>query len=110
MLYGFSGLGDGGLPVAGVIFDQTGNLYGTTAYGGDLSQCVNQATTGCGVVYTLRTSSNGGWKETVLYHFYDHPGAHPFAGLLFDTVGNLFGTTLGDLTTTFGSVFEISPP
>jgi uncharacterized repeat protein (TIGR03803 family) len=45
----------------------------------------------------------------VLHRFFDHPGAKPFGGLIFDTAGNLYGTTNGDNTTTFGSVFEITP-
>jgi len=44
-----------------------------------------------------------------LHTFFDHPGAHPTAGLIFDPAGNLYGTTEGDGTTTFGSVFEITP-
>jgi hypothetical protein len=110
VLYSFDGLEDGGLPVAGVISDPLGNLYGTTMSGGDLSECtVNQPPSGCGVAFKLEPNSKGGWKETVLHRFYDSPGAHPFAGLLLDTAGNLYGTTLGDLTTTFGAVFEIAP-
>jgi hypothetical protein len=45
----------------------------------------------------------------VLHTFADHPGATPGAGLIFDPAGNLYGTTEGDLSTTFGSVFEITP-
>jgi uncharacterized repeat protein (TIGR03803 family) len=108
-LYSFHGFGGGGLPVGGVIFDQSGNLYGTTGSGGDLSHCTNRRPGGCGVAFRLGPNSKGGWKETALHRFDDHPAAHPFAGLLFDNAGNLFGTTIGDRTTTFGSVFEITP-
>jgi uncharacterized repeat protein (TIGR03803 family) len=45
----------------------------------------------------------------VLHTFADHPGAKPFAPLISDVAGNLYGTTEGDGTTTFGSVFEITP-
>jgi hypothetical protein len=93
-------------PWAGVIFDQAGNLYGTTNDGGDLSVCGGQ---GCGVVFELAPNSNSGWHERVLHAFLDHPGAVPFAGLIFDQAGNLYGTTIGDGTTTYGSVFEITP-
>jgi uncharacterized repeat protein (TIGR03803 family) len=99
--------GDGAAPdFASLIFDQAGNLYGTTAYDGNF-RCTSRY--GCGVVFKLVPNSNGGWKETVLHTFFDHPGAHPTAGLIFDPAGNLYGTTEGDGTTTFGSVFEITP-
>ena len=55
-LYAFTGGSDGGLPEAGVIFDPSGNLYGTTWEGG-----ANSA----GTVYQL-TPSGSGWKEQVL--------------------------------------------
>jgi uncharacterized repeat protein (TIGR03803 family) len=98
---------DGANPFASLIFDQTGNLYGTAAFGGDLSRC--NSGPGCGVVFKLVPNSNGGWKETVLHTFFDHPGAFPLASVIFDPAGNLYGTTQGDARTTFGSVFEITP-
>jgi uncharacterized repeat protein (TIGR03803 family) len=91
---------DGSGPAAGLIFDHSGNLYGTTGGGG---------TYGYGVVFKLAPNSQGGWNETVLHRFADHPEAAPNAGLIFDAAGNLYGTTYGDLSTTFGSVFEITP-
>jgi uncharacterized repeat protein (TIGR03803 family) len=95
--------GDGVFPyTASLIFDQAGNLYGTTNYGGDPS-C--NSGYGCGVVFKLVPNSNGGWKETVLHPFFDHPGAYPLAGVIFDPAGNLYGTTQGDA----GTVFEITP-
>ena len=62
-------------------------------------------------VFKLAPNSNGGWKETVLHTFVDHPGASPVGGgLIFDANGNLYGETAGDGNiNTFGSVFEISP-
>jgi hypothetical protein len=98
--------GDGALPDAGLVFDLAGNLYGTTESGGDQG-CLSGD--GCGVVFKLTPNSNGGWKETVLHTFFDHPGANPGASLIFDPAGNLYGTTEGDVSTTFGSVFEIVP-
>ena len=80
---------DGGEPWAGVIFDQSGNLYGTTFGGGP-----NQA----GAVFELSPGS-GGWTEDVLYSFNPHEGqdgtdgASPTAGLARDSSGNLYGTT-----------------
>ncbi len=96
----------GAVPDSGLIFDSAGNLYGTTSQGGDLGACAGK---GCGVVFKLTPNSTGGWKETVLYGFADKPGANPNAGLTLDSAGNLYGTTTGDNSTTFGSVFEITP-
>jgi uncharacterized repeat protein (TIGR03803 family) len=103
VLYRFTGM-DGSQPNS-VILDAAGNLYGTTALGGKL----NCSPIGCGVVFKLAPNSKGGWNEIVLHTFADHPGANPNAGLILDPAGNLYGTTEGDLSTTFGSVFEITP-
>jgi uncharacterized repeat protein (TIGR03803 family) len=107
VLHRFTGSWDGRGPGAGLIFDRAGNLYGTTRVGGDL-RCNNS---GCGVVFKLAPNSKGGWDETVLHDFFDQPGAVPEAGLIFDSAGNLYGTTAGDfnINTSFGSVFEITP-
>jgi hypothetical protein len=61
---------------------------------------------GCGVVFRLAPDSDSGWKETVLHRFLDHPAN---GTLIFDSAGNIYGTTAGDLTATVGSVFEITP-
>lgn len=103
VLHRFAGR-DGGLSYAGLAFDGSGNLYGTTEVGGHLSSCVG---VGCGVVFKLAPNSKGGWKETVMHAFTDHPGALPIAGVIFDAAGNLYGTTHGSATT-WGSVFEIA--
>jgi uncharacterized repeat protein (TIGR03803 family) len=104
----FDGCPDGGVPSAGLVFDRSGNLYGTTLEGGDANACGGFGL-GCGVVFKLTPNSGGGWKETVVHAFFDHPGAFPYAGVIFDAAGNLYGTTAGDGGTTFGSVFEITP-
>ena len=83
-----------------LVLDGMGNLYGTTNAGG---------AQGCGVVFKLIPNSNGGWKETLIHTFVDHPGCDSFSSLIFDAAGNLYGTTGGDGSTTFGSVFEITP-
>lgn len=106
VLHHFNGGKGGGYPQDRLIFDTAGNLYGTTWKGGNLSYCDGA---GCGVVFKLAPNSKGGWNETVLHTFLDHPGAYPSAGLIFDAAGNLYSTTGGDGTTTFGSVFEITP-
>jgi uncharacterized repeat protein (TIGR03803 family) len=104
VLHQFAGGKDGATLYEGLIFDQAGNLYGTTMTGGNLSVCGGR---GCGVAFRLAPNSNGGWNETVLHTFMDHPGAFSNAALIFDTAGNLYGTTAG--YTAHGSVFEITP-
>ncbi|MGC1788118.1 MAG: choice-of-anchor tandem repeat GloVer-containing protein [Terriglobales bacterium] len=102
VLYNFTGSQDGGTPYSNVVFDSLGNLYGTTENGGN-NTCSGYP--GCGVVYEL--SPNGtNWTETVLYSFTGGTdGSLPFAGLIFDAKGNLFGTTAYEN----GTVFELSP-
>jgi uncharacterized repeat protein (TIGR03803 family) len=106
VIQSFTGRGDGATPVAGLTFDSTGNLYGTTQQGGDLGRCGGD---GCGTVFKLVPNSNGGWNETVLHDFFDHPGDSPAGGVTFGAAGNLYGTTDGDGTTSEGSVFEVTP-
>ena len=100
-LYYFTGGADGSTPLSGVIFDQSGNLYGTTEDGGAY---------GCGTVYEL--SPNGSsWTEQVLYSFHceESDGQNPIGGLIFDTAGNLYGTTNFGGANHGGTVFELSP-
>jgi uncharacterized repeat protein (TIGR03803 family) len=82
VLYKFTGAADGGQPEAGLLRDATGNLYGTTAGGG---------TGNAGTVFKLDKAG----KETVLHRFKrgGSDGIVPFAGLVRDSAGNLYGTT-----------------
>jgi uncharacterized repeat protein (TIGR03803 family) len=85
VLYSFKGGADGGKPYAGVISDSAGNLYGTTLYGG-----VYSGVAGFGVVYKLDTTGH----ETVLHTFTGgSDGGTPYAGVITDSAGNLYGTT-----------------
>jgi len=89
VLYNFRGEADGGLPIAGVIRDSAGNLYGTTIYGGIDNSCGGYPY-GCGVVYKLDPAG----RETVLYSFTGgSDGGEPYAGVILDPAGNLYGTT-----------------
>jgi uncharacterized repeat protein (TIGR03803 family) len=105
VLHAFTG-GDGSYPSGSLVFDSTGNLFGTAHEGGNLTAC---PTGGCGVVFKLVPESKGAWHEAVLHDFMAHPGALPAAGMIFDSAGNLYGTTNGYNSPFNGSVFEITP-
>jgi len=108
-LYTFKGGQDGSGPAAGLVTDAAGNLYGTTQYGGS-----NKA----GTVFRLTPNSGGGWTETTLYDFCNQSncadGAYPVSPLIFDGLGNLYGTARGGqdahyCTDGCGVVFELTP-
>jgi uncharacterized repeat protein (TIGR03803 family) len=108
-LYSFNGGNDGATPVASVTRDENGNLYGTTEFG--CGPCmVPQQGNGCGTVFELKrpTTQRGKWVESILYSFAPF-NDYPEAGLIRDSHGNLYGTTAGDRSASFGSVFELSP-
>jgi uncharacterized repeat protein (TIGR03803 family) len=99
---------DGARPQAPLVFDQAGNLYGTTANGG--TGCTLEG--GCGVVFKLAHTKTG-WTETVLHSFkYEPDGSGPTEGLTLDGNGNLFGTTPAGgigFYGGYGTVFEVTP-
>ena len=91
VLYSFTGGSDGGGPNGAVVFDGSGNIFGTTHFGG-MTQCGGNVGGGCGVVFELAPKS-GGWAESALYAFSDSSdGGFPNAGVVLDKNGNLFGT------------------
>jgi uncharacterized repeat protein (TIGR03803 family) len=99
---------NGAYPVGGLILDGAGNLYGTTSQGGAGPDC---ASGGCGTVFELSPGENGNWTEKVL-HSFDHnfeDGYTPYASLLFDSAGNLYGTTYAGGTYDLGAAFELTP-
>ncbi len=103
-LYNFGGGSDGGNPQAGLIIDQSGNLYGTALGNGGCG------VGGCGVVFEVFQGSDGRWLEIVLYGFQGgFDGAHPHAPLVSDASGNFFGTTSSGGLNDSGIVFELSP-
>jgi uncharacterized repeat protein (TIGR03803 family) len=91
VLYSFEGGADGADPLASLILDAQGNLYGTTGYGGSFA---TSCPIGCGVVFELTPTAHGPWEETLLYTFIGgSDGGGPEAGLVMDSAGNLYGTT-----------------
>jgi uncharacterized repeat protein (TIGR03803 family) len=102
LLYSFNNnISDGENPNASLIFDASGNLYGTTTKGG---------ATGNGTVFELTPTGTGGWTETVLYSFGSVPdGNGPQGSLIFDALGNLYGTTYLGGVNGGGTVFELTP-
>ncbi len=102
---------DGASPYSGLILDAAGNLYGTTYYGGTYDG---------GVAFELTPTARGSWTEKILHNFNTNgtDGHQPYAGLILDGKGNLYGTTLyggsgacndGFLGTGCGTVFELMP-
>jgi uncharacterized repeat protein (TIGR03803 family) len=104
ILYRFGPPGgtNGNAPMAGLVRDQEGNLYGTTSGGGDSSGCGSD---GCGVLFKLDPAGN----LTVLYNFTGGTdGSYPSADLVQDNQGNFYGTTLhGGGTPDAGVVFKV---
>lgn len=103
ILYSFKGAKkDGASPVAGVVLDAAGDIYGTTNLGGKYS--------GYGTVFELVAPvGNGSYKERVLWNFNGSDGAAPSGGLILDSAGNLYGTTAKGGTNGDGVVFEVTP-
>ena len=95
--------GDGWCPVAGVVFDDKGNLYGTTEFGGNGENC--------SIVYELSPLNAGGWRESIIHDFVDNSpdGCLPVGQLAVDGSGNLYGTTNGGGTYAYGTVYELTP-
>ena len=107
LLHSFHGQ-DGIDPAANLIFDAAGNLYGTTFLGGDL-KCKDGNGNGCGTVFKLTPGANGEWSEKVLHSFNGKDGFATYAGVIFDSTGNLYGTTLSGGAYGYGTVFELRP-
>jgi uncharacterized repeat protein (TIGR03803 family) len=92
VLYSFTGYPtDGAGPFAELLMDASGNLYGTTRFGGSVNAapCGGSGYIGCGTVFKLDTKRN----ETVLHNFGGPDGANPSAGLIMDAKSDLYGTT-----------------
>jgi len=102
VLHQFNGT-DGALPddASGLIFDASGNLYGTTETRGAY---------GYGNVFQLTPNADGSWTESVLYSFSGgSDGAYPIVGVIFDASGNLYGATNNGGDYGSGAVYKLTP-
>lgn len=102
-LYMFTGYADGAGPLAGVVMDSAGDLYGTTWQGGNLNDCNGY---GCGVVYRVGTNN----AEAILHTFIaGADGYAPWAGLVRNSSGALFYGAASGGNGGAGTVFQIAP-
>jgi hypothetical protein len=101
ILYSFNGSQqDGSFPYAGIVLDAAGNIYGTTLAGG-----IDQR----GAVFELVSVGADQYQETLLWGFNITDGATPYAGLILDSSGNLYGTSAFGGSDSVGVVFELTP-
>ncbi len=85
-VYSFTGGLDGSNPASQLVFDGSGNAYGTTVTGG---------ASDCGTVFKLTPAGGGHWQQSVLLSFdCFNGGKNPYGGVTLDTLGNLYGTTV----------------
>ena len=91
VLYSFVSSTDGAWPEAELVFDQAGNIYGSTVTGGT-GPCTYG---GCGTIFKLTPNGNGTWSKSTLYSFQGPPndGEGPGGALVVDQAGNIYGTT-----------------
>jgi uncharacterized repeat protein (TIGR03803 family) len=101
VLHTFTGGTDGEAPIARMIFDDAGNLYGTTLFGGAF---------GCGVVFKLTPTQEEDWTEIVLHSFSGCSVGfgHPQAGVVLKD-GELYGATYDGGAYGFGTIFKLTP-
>src|SRR3974390_2721384 len=86
VLYFFNTGDSGSYPSGELTLDKAGNVYGTTRSGGAAN---------CGVVFQFTPNTDATWGGSVLHRFRGSDGCAPYAGVIFDKVGNLYGTTQG---------------
>jgi uncharacterized repeat protein (TIGR03803 family) len=104
IIHTFTGApGDGYYPEGTLALDKAGNLYGTTTNGGASNR---------GTVYELSPGTGGVWSEQILHSFGGTiaDGQGPWAGVVFDATGNIYGTTPSSgRQVTAGAVYELVP-
>ncbi len=115
VLYTFTGYNDGAAPTLGnLVFDKSGNLYGSNVSGANVTSEACSNTSGCGVLFQLSPAADGKWKFNLLHTFSGGwDGVGP-ASLTFDAKGNLFGSAAGawggfELPSEPGLVFKLTP-
>lgn len=111
LVYTFPGNPNGYSPTSALISDAAGNLYGTTYTGGN-GLCIfsGGGQPGCGAIFEL-SPSGGGYSESIIYSFQGgSDGTLPYAGLVMDASGNLYGAASNGGSENNGAVFELSPP
>jgi uncharacterized repeat protein (TIGR03803 family) len=110
LLYSFTGGSDGYNPQAGVVFDSSGALYGTTFFGGTVN---DSCPVGCGTVFRLAPTHDGPWSLDTIHSFTGYPSdvANSYAHVTFDKKGNLYGTAGdgGANLCSCGGIFKLSP-
>ena len=99
VLHRFNGTDDGEIPLASLVFDPAGNLYGTTSDGGSFH---------AGGIFELKRGAGGSWTTKMLHFFNDGDGRTPYASLILDAAGNLYGTTQIGGPNHGGTVFELT--
>jgi len=101
VIHDFTGGVDGSNGSAGQMISRGGHLYGAATTGGAY---------GSGTVFQLTPTPAGKWDFQVIYSFQGQPDAgFPYGGLLFDSAGNLYGTTYYDGANDLGSVYQLTP-
>ena len=103
LIYQFATLEDGFYPGGNLVFDQAGNLYGTTEYGGT-GGCFGD---GCGTVFEL-TRSGSGWVKTTIGDYNNGGPEGLFSGLIIDRAGNLYGSSDEGGSANYGTVYELT--
>jgi uncharacterized repeat protein (TIGR03803 family) len=100
---------DGCHPYSSLVFDVSGNLYGTTTVGGG-GITEGSCNDGCGTAFELSAAKGGGWTEHVIHRFHgrNSDGENPFSGLILDGMGNLYGATFAGGTVFGGTIFKLT--
>jgi uncharacterized repeat protein (TIGR03803 family) len=107
---------DGALPYGNLVLDSKGDIFGTTLAGG-AGQIIPGEASNAGTVYEVSPVSGGTWHESLIHSFNGdtgdpstEDGESPYGGVVFDSHGNLYGTTAQGGSSDFGTVFSLTPP
>jgi uncharacterized repeat protein (TIGR03803 family) len=110
-IHSFTGGSDGSNPTGDLVFDAAGNLYGTATTGANTTTTICHGLGGCGTVFRMTPGAH--WQFSTLYAFQGSRGGGPRGHLVFDSAGNIYGTTLmgGSCHSSVGcgTVFKLAP-